>query len=54
MPAWNLVHVATASIYGRSTGNIPSHDRSKVLAAGCRMNIESLLGRGPPEPLETS
>ena len=52
MPAWNLVHVATASIYDRSTGNIPSHDRSKVLAAGCRMNIESPQDRGPPEPLQ--
>jgi hypothetical protein len=54
VPAWNLVHVATASIYDRSTGNIPSHDRSKVPAAGCRMNTESLQGMGPPEPLETS
>ena len=54
MPAWNLVHVATASIYDRSTGNIPSHDRSKVLAAGCRMNRGSLLGMGPPEPLQMS
>ena len=54
MPAWNLVHVATASTYDRSTGNTPSHDRNKVLAAGCRMNTESLLGTGPPEPLQMS
>ena len=53
-PAWNLVHAATASIYDRSSGNTPSHDRSKVLAAGCTTNTKSLQGMGPPEPLHMS
>jgi hypothetical protein len=50
--AWNPVHVATASIYGRSSGNRPSHDRSKVPAAGYRMNTENLQDMGPLEPVQ--
>lgn len=52
MFAWNPVHVATASIYGRSSGNRPSHDRSKVPAAGYRMNTENLQDMGPLEPVQ--
>lgn len=52
MTAWNPAHVATASIYDRSSGNRPSHDRSKVPAAGCRMNTENLQDTGPLEPVQ--
>jgi hypothetical protein len=52
VPAWSPGHVATASTCDRSSGNRPSHGRSRVPAAGCRMNTENLLGMGPLEPVQ--